>query len=105
MEGFRSPLRLGRNGSGGGIVLFIREELSSKLQSEYNPKSSVENISTEKNLRSKKWPLSCSYNLNLTLINDPIQNISGGLDFYSSKLDIFIILGDFNAETSNKTIS
>ena len=34
-----------------------------------------------------------------------MQNISRGLDFYSSKYDNFIVLGDFNAETSNTIIS
>ena len=41
----------------------------------------------------------------LTLLNNHIQNISRGLDFYLSKYDNFIILGDFNAEISNTIIS
>ena len=52
-----------------------------------------------------KWLLPCSYNPNLTLLNNHIQNISKGLDFYSSKYDNFIALGDFNAETSDPIIS
>ena len=81
--------------------------------------SLVETIFIEISLKSKKWLLSCSYNPNLTLVNNHIQNISRGLDFYlskydnfivvedfySSKYDNFIVLGDFNAETSNATIS
>ena len=57
------------------------------------------------NLRSKKWLLSCSGNPILTLPNNHIQNISRGLDFYSSKYNNFIVLRDFNVETSNPTIS
>ena len=64
-----------------------------------------ENIFIEINLRSKKWLLSCSYNPNLTLLNNHIQNISRGLDFYLLKYNNFIFLGDFNPETSNATIS
>ena len=104
-EGFSSPFRLDRNSSGGGIMLFVREELPSKPLSKYKQNSSVENIFIEKKLRSKKWLLSCSYNPNLTLLNNHIQNISKGLDFYSSKYGNFIVLGDFNADTSNTTIS
>ena len=85
-------------------MLFFREEIPSKLLSQYKPNSSVGNIFIEINLRSKKWTLSCSYNPNLTLRSNHIQNISRGLDFYSSKYDNFIVLGDFNAETSNATI-
>ena len=68
IEGFGSPFRLDRNSSGGGIMLFVREEIPSKLLSEYKPNSSVENIFIDINLRSKKWLLSCSYNPNLTIL-------------------------------------
>ena len=50
---------------------------------------------TEINLRSRKWLLSCSYNPRWTLLNNHIQNISRGLDFYSSKYDNVIVLGNF----------
>ena len=86
-------------------MLFAMEEIPSKLLREYKPNSPVENIFIEINLRSKKWLLSCSYNPNLTLLNNHIQNISRGLDFSSSKHDNFIVLRDFNAEISSTTIS
>ena len=105
INGFNVPFRLDRISSGGGIMLLVREEIPSKLLSQYKPNNSVENIFIEINLRSKKWLLSCSDNPNLTLLNNHIQNISRGLDFYSSKYDHFIVLGDFNAETSNAIIS
>ena len=95
IDGFSSPFRLDRNSSGGGIILFVREKILSKILSEYEPNSSVENTFIEINLESKKWLLSCSFNPNLTLLNNHIQNISGGLDFYSSKYDNFIVLGNF----------
>ena len=105
IDGFSSPFRLDRNSSGGGIMVFVWEEIPSKLLSEYKPNSSVENIFIEINLRSKKWLLSCSYNPNLAFLNNHIQIISAGIHFYSSKYDKFIVLWDFNAETSNPTIS
>ena len=86
-------------------MLFIRAEIPLKLISEYKTNSSNENIFTEINLRSKKILLPCSYNPNLTIINHHIQNISRDLDFYFLKCDNFIVLGDFNVETSNSTIS
>ena len=105
IEGFSTPFQFDRNNSRGGIMLFVRGKIPSKLISEYKSKSSVENIFTEINSISRKRLLSCSYNPNLTLLNNHIQNISRGLDFYSSKYDNFIVFGDFNAETSNTTIS
>ena len=102
---FQLSIRLDISSSKGGIMLFAREETPSKVLSAYKPNSSVENVFIKMNLRSKKWLLSCSCNPNLTLLNNHIQNISRGIDVYSSKYDNFIVLGDFNAETSNTTIS
>ena len=65
---FSSPCRLDRNSSGVGIMLFIREEASSKLLSEYKPNCSVEKIFIEINLQSEKWVLSCSCNPNSTVL-------------------------------------
>ena len=55
-----SPFRLDRNSSASGVMLFVREEIPSKLLSEYNENSAVENIFIEINLRSKKCLLSKS---------------------------------------------
>ena len=86
-------------------MLFVREKIPSKLLSQYKQNSSVENIFIEINFRWKKWLLLCSYNPNLTLLNNHIQNRSRRvLNFYLSKYDNFIVLGDFNAETSNVII-
>ena len=86
-------------------MLFVRDEIPSKILSEYKRNSSAENMFIEVNLRSNKWLLSWSYNPNLPFLNNHIQSISKGLDFYSSKYDNFIFRGDFNVETSNATIS
>ena len=96
VKGFGSSFRHDKDSSRGGIMLFVREEIHSKLLSEYKPNNSVENVFIEANLRSEKWQLSCSYNPNLTLSNNHIQNIRG-LDFYSSKYDN-CILGYLNAK-------
>ena len=85
MESFSSSLRVGRNDSGGGIMPFFRDETPLKLLRQYKRNSSVENMFIEINLQSKNWLLSCSYKRNLILLNNHIQNISRGLDFYSSK--------------------
>ena len=53
-EGFSSPFRLDRNSSGGGIMLFVREELPSKPLSKYKQNSSVENIFIEKKIKIKE---------------------------------------------------
>ena len=61
----------------------------------------TENISVEVNLRSKKWLISGSYNPNVGLIQNHTVNLSKNLDFYSSKYENFISIGDFNPEMTN----
>ena len=87
------------------VVLFVREEIPSKLIGQYKLNSSIENIFIEINLELKKWLLRCSYNPNLILLKNYIQNISRGLDFYLSQYDNFIVFADIIAEASNTTIS
>ena len=53
-------------------MLFVRDEIPSKILSDYKPNSSVENIFIEVNLRSKKWLQSCCYNPNLPFLNNHI---------------------------------
>ena len=79
-------------------MLFIREEILSKLLPNVNLSRNIENIFVEVNLRSKKWLISGSYNPNVGLIQNHTVNLSKNLDFYSSKYENFISIGDFHPE-------
>ena len=60
INGFNEPIRLDRNKNGGGILLFIREDILTKVLSfETSP---VEGFFIEINLYKKKWLWCCSYN-------------------------------------------
>ena len=52
INGFSAPLRLDRNDKGGGIILYIREDIQSRLVS--TESSQVEGIFVEINLQNKK---------------------------------------------------
>ena len=71
------PYRLDRNCHGGGILVYVREDMPSKL-TEMN--SSVESISIELNLRKKKWFVNCSYNANNSNICDYLRSLGKSLD-------------------------
>ena len=68
---------------------------------EYTTEKPIEIFFVEINLRSRKWLLSCSYNRKTNLIADHLHCIGRGIDFFSSKYDNFIVLGDLNTEVSN----
>ena len=89
IDGFSTPYRLDRNSNGGGLMLFVREDISSNLvEAEAKP---IEGFYIELNLRNDKWLLNCSYAL------------SDFLDSHSSTYEKVLILGDFNVELMIKT--
>ena len=51
LEGFTPPYRLDRTEHGGGLLLFIREDIPSKLLINVNPSGNIQNIFVEINLR------------------------------------------------------
>ena len=51
IDGYGVPFRFDRNGNGGGILMFVREDLPSKLLSIYQD---IEGFSVEINLRGNK---------------------------------------------------
>ena len=53
LEGFTPPYRFDRTERGGGLILFVRGDIPSKLLSNVNPSGNTENIFVEINLRSK----------------------------------------------------
>ena len=104
LEGFLPPFRLDRMEHGGGLMLFIRENIPSKLLANVKPSGNIQNIFVEINLRSEKWLISGSYNPNADLIQNHTANLSKNLEFYSSKYENFIVIGDFNAAMANSCL-
>ena len=105
IDGFTTSYRLDRNQNGGDIMLYIREDIPLKSLTEIKLDNEIENIFIEINLRSKKWLVSGSYSPKLSHIKNHLQEIGKGLDYYSSKYENFIVLGDFNVEMSNPHMS
>ena len=54
LEEFTPPYRLDRTTHGGGLMLFVGEDIRSKLLPNINPSGNIENIFVEIKLRSKK---------------------------------------------------
>ena len=78
LNGCSTPFRLDRNAHGGGILLYVREDIPSKLLLvEENP---IEGFFVEINLRNKKkWLISCSYNPPKTSLSNYIAALSKSL--------------------------
>ena len=100
---FAIPNGFDRNRNGGGIMLYIREDIPSRLI-EKKLRNNSEYFFVEINLRKKKWLLCCSYNPHKNSISTHIYFLRRELDLHSSNYEKFILLGDFNSEMTDKNL-
>ena len=98
IEGFTPPYRLDRNCHGGGILVYVREDIPSKL---IEMNSSIESISIELNLRKKRWLVNCSYNSNNSNIYDHLRSLGKSLYILLTNYDKVFLIEDFNAKQAN----
>ena len=66
IEGYSRPYRIDRNCHVGGIILYVRADIPSKLL--FTELLPMEGFYVETNLQKKKWLLSCSCNPNKNAI-------------------------------------
>ena len=104
ISGFAKPLRLDRNSRGGGIMLFIGDNITFMLLKPGNLLSNTGALFIEINLRRKKWLMFCGYNPNKSLINKFTYEISKVLDSFISNYDNFLIVGDLNSEITENSM-
>ena len=103
LNGYSTSFRLDRNAHGGGILLYVREDIPLKLLLvEDNP---IEGFFVEINLRNKKkWLISCSYNPKKTSLSNHIAALSKSLDLFTKKYGRLLFLGDFNEGMEDSSI-
>ena len=92
--GYSSPFRLDRDQNGGGIMVFVLEDITAKFLS-FEDKA-IEALFIELNFREKKWLLSCPCNPNKNNISNHLQRLRNSLNLYFAKYENIILIGDFN---------
>ena len=95
IEGFTTPYRYDRNDKGGGLLLYIREDIPSRLL-QCKSQCNIESLSVEINLRKRKWFLNCSYNPHRNSISRHLECLNRVIDKHIKTCDNFILIGDFN---------
>ena len=73
IDGFSQPYRIDGNFSGGGIMLYVREDIPSNLLKVES--LLIEGFYVELKLRSKNWLINCSYNPNGNAVGNHLRGI------------------------------
>ena len=95
IEGFITPYRYDRNDKGGGFLLYIREDIPSRLLKSKS-QCNVKSLSVEINLKKRKWFLNCSYNPHRNSLSSYLECLNRVINEHSKIYDNFIFIGDFN---------
>ena len=91
----------GGDQKGGGIILYVREDLPAKLLS---IDRTNESFFVKLNLKRTKWLISYSYNPNRSNVYSHFESLIRNLDLYSSKSDNYLVVGNFNVPVKEANI-
>ena len=103
--GCRTPYRLDRTDRGGGILLFVRENLITRLLSRHSFPHDIEILLIELNLIKKKWLICCCYNPHKNLISYHLQDLAKEIQISTNNYGDILLMGNFNAEVSETSFS
>ena len=83
IEGFNIPFRLDRNRHGGGLLLYVRNNINAVFLKSYVFPDNIEAFFIEILLKSCKWLICCSYNPNRINVATHLGEIGKASDTYS----------------------
>ena len=103
INGFSTPYRLDRNRNGGGIIIYVREDITSKMLTKHKFPDDIEALFVEINFRKCKWLLCGLYHPPSQSDQYFFDNLDKALDVYSTYEKV-LITGDFNAQEGEKCL-
>ena len=107
IDGYSEPYRLDRDRNGGGVMIYVREDIPSKLLNKHNFTKPIEGLFIEINLRKTKLLFFGSYRSDNPVLGvataDYFDQICLALDTYSN-YDKYLLAGDFNTEETNQVL-
>ena len=107
LDGYSEPYRLDRNRDGGGVLIYVREDIPSKRLTRHNFTKNVEGLFIEINLRKSKLLFFGGYRSDHAVYGlnkeDYLEQLSFALDKYSS-YDKILVAGDFNIDDNEEIL-
>ena len=101
INGFSVPFRADRNKNGGGILVYIRDNIRAIL---LQINTEIESICFHINLRNRKWFICAAYNPQKNLSSSFFKVLTTCVEIYLTQYDNLLIIGDFNVEEKEKNI-
>ena len=95
VPGYKQPYRWDRDCNGGGVIVYIREDIPSKKLDSFKL-DDIEGQFFELNLRKSKWLMFAAYKPPSCSKSKYLDIIGNALDFYSKNYENILLLGDFN---------
>ena len=97
-EGYSPPYRRDRCLGGGGLLMYVNEDIPSRILTPHVIRDDIEILCVEINLRKQKWLIMGIYRppgMNAVYF---INNNCRGIDFYNNRYEHFVIMGCGNSE-------
>ena len=104
IEGYAKPFRRDRDIHGGGLLIYVRDDIPCKEVKSQDLPDDIECVFIEINLRSKKWLLMGGYNPHQENISYFLSHVSKALDKLLGNYDNFLLIGDFNSSVSESNL-
>ena len=104
LDGYKQPYRLDISSKSGGLLVFVKSDIPSKLLSGFVAPKGYQFVSIELNLRKQKWLIVSIYRPPSLNIDTFLNCLSNVLDFYAS-YDRVIVMGDFNSDPKTPALS
>ena len=100
IEGFMPPFRRDRNQHGGGILIYVKDNIPAKLVENPQLPNDIEAIFIELNFRINKWLLMGTYHPPNQCSKYFYTEVGKVLDTHSKTYDNIVLVGDFNEKES-----
>ena len=108
IPGYKKSFRRDRNRDGGGVMIYVREDIPCDELCKHVISPNMEAIFVEINLRKNKILLAGIYhskNEKYGVTDEELfRQIGLVLDLYSSRFDKFLLAGDFNTQEENEVL-
>ena len=104
IERYADPLWLDRDGEGGGLLVYMKSDITMRQLKSFKFELDMECNCFEINLRGKKWALFSIYRPPSQSQDHFFENLGKAVDHNSEKYDNFLLIGDFNTVETDQQI-